>query len=196
MPQIARLKIQLDDMERPVARRVEVPSTIGLNELHLVIQIVMGWKNDHLYEFRVGRDLIWSFPDPDWPLLRSRDAEQETLADLLAHLKRNKTFHYLYDFGDSWLHTVKVEAVAAADPEVDYPRLLDAEGACPPEDCGGTWGYAHYLEAIADPSHEDHHDMIERRGPGFDPSAVDEAAIRKKLSALAPRRRRKPKAAQ
>lgn len=196
MPQIARLKIQLDVMERPVTRRIEVPSTIRLDDLHLVIQIAMGWENDHLYEFSVGRDLIWSFPEPDLPFLRSRDAAQETLADLLPHLKRNKTFHYLYDFGDSWLHTVKVEAVAAADPEIDYPRLLDAEGACPPEDCGGAWGYARYLEAFADPSHEDHDDAVERLGPGFDPSAVDEATIRKRFAALAPRRRRKPKDAQ
>jgi hypothetical protein len=189
MPQIARLKIQLDDMERPVIRRVEVPSTIRLDDLHLVIQIVMGWENDHLYEFRVGRDLIWSFADPDWPLLRSRDAAEEILADLLPHLKRNKTFNYLYDFGDSWLHTVKVEAVAEAGPEVDYPCLLDAEGACPPEDCGGSWGYAHHLEAIADPNHEDHDDTVARLGPGFDPSAVDEAAIRNRLAALASHRK-------
>lgn len=189
MPQIARLKIQLDRMERPVVRRVEVPTTLCLDELHLVIQIAMGWENDHLYEFRVGRDPIWGIPDPDLPFLRSRDATRETLADLLPHLKRNKTFHYLYDFGDSWLHTVKVEAVATADPEATYPRLLDAEGACPPEDCGGPWGYARYLEAIADPNHEDHDDMIERGGPGFDPSVVDEATIRNQLAALARRRK-------
>ena len=194
MPEIARLRIQLDEMERPVVRRVEVPSAIRLDELHLVIQIAMGWENYHLYSFEVGRTLTWGIPDPDWPDLQTRDAGQESLADLLAQLKRNKTFHYTYDFGDDWRHSVKVEAVVEADPEEAYPRLLDAEGACPPEDCGGPWGYAHYLEAIADPDHENHDEMIEWRGPGFDPSAVDEAAIREGLAGLGPRRRRKRKA--
>jgi len=193
MPQIARLKVQLDDMERPVVRRVEVPSAIRLDELHLVIQIAMGWENYHLYEFRVDRDLAWGIPDPDWPSGGPQPAEAAALTDLLPHLKRNKTFQYVYDFGDDWFHTVKVEAVIEADSEATYPRLLDAEGACPPEDCGGPWGYAHYLEAIADPKHENHDDMVEWRGPGFDPSAVDQATIREGLAALAPRRRRERK---
>lgn len=195
MPKIARIKIQLDDLERPVVRRVEVPSTIRLDELHLVIQIAMGWENYHLYEFRVGRDLAWGIPDPDWPDGGPQSAEEAALSDLLPHLKRNKTFQYVYDFGDDWLHTVKVEAVIEGDPEAIYPRLLDTEGACPPEDCGGPLGYAHYLQAIADPSHENHDDMIAWRGPGFDPSAVDETAIREELATLAPRRRRKRKTA-
>lgn len=196
MPEIARLKIQLDEMERPVVRHVEVPAAIRLDELHLVIQIAMGWENYHLYEFRVGDDLAWGIPDPDWPDGGPQSAEEAALTDLLPHLKLNKTFHYLYDFGDDWLHTVKVEAVVEGDPEATYPRVLDAEGACPPEDCGGPLGYAHYLEAIADPGHENHDDMIAWRGPGFDPSAVDEAAIRKELAKFKPRRRkRNPKVA-
>ena len=193
MTEIARLKIQLDDMDLPVIRRIEVPLAIRLADLHLVIQVTMGWENYHLYEFRVGRTVAYGIPDPNWPETRTQSAKTATLADLIAHLKKNKTFHYVYDFGDDWLHTVKLEAVAEADPEIAYPRLLTAQGACPPEDCGGPWGYAHYLEAIADPDHEEHADMIEWRGPGFDPSAVDEAAIQKALSKLANRRKRKAK---
>ena len=99
-------------------------------------------------------------------------------------------FLYTYDFGDDWLHTVTLELVNDADAEVAYPRLLDAEGRCPPEDCGGAGGYARYLEAISDPRHEDHEEMVEWRGPGFDPKVVDEDAIRRALAALgAPRRR-------
>lgn len=194
MTEIARLKIQLDDMDLPVIRRIEVPLTMRLADLHLVIQIAMGWENYHLYEFRVGRAVAYGIPDPDWPESNTLSAKTATLADLLIHLKRNKTFHYLYDFGDDWMHTVKLEALAEADPEITYPRLLDAQGACPPEDCGGPWGYAHYLEAVADPDHEEHDDMIEWRGPGFDPSAIDEAAIRKEFTKFANRRKRKTKA--
>lgn len=194
MTEIARLKIQLDETDLPVIRRVEVPLAIRLADLHLVIQIAMGWENYHHYEFSVGRTLAWGIPDPDWPDTPTRSAKTATLADVLPHLKRNKTFHYVYDFGDNWQHTVKVEALANADPDAAYPRLLEAQGACPPEDCGGSWGYAHYLEAIADPNHEDHGDMIAWRGPGFDPAAIDEAAIRKELTKFANRRKRKGKA--
>jgi hypothetical protein len=80
-----------------------------------------------------------------------------------------------------------VEAVAEGAADVAYPRLIAAQGACPPEDVGGPWGYADYLEAIADPKHERHAEMIEWRGPGFDPAVVDETAIHERLAALASR---------
>jgi hypothetical protein len=104
---------------------------------------------------------------------------------------RNNTFKYVYDFGDDWQHTVKLEAIDAPEPEVVYPRLLSAKGRCPPEDVGGPWGYAEYLEAMADPNHERHTEMVEWCGPDFDPNAVDEAAIRKQLNRLTPRRKSK-----
>ncbi len=194
MTEIARLKIELDEMEAPVLRHIEVPRAIRLADLHLVIQAAMGWENYHLYEFRVGRTVAYGLPDPDWPDQATLSAKQATLDELLGHLKRNKTFQYIYDFGDDWLHWVKLEALVAADPELAYPRLVSAQGRCPPEDCGGPWGYGHYLEAIADPDHEDHDDMLDWRGPGFDPNTVDETAIRKALAKLAKPRRRKARA--
>jgi hypothetical protein len=109
---------------------------------------------------------------------------------------RNKTFKYVYDFGDDWRHTVKLEALVDADPETIYPRLLSAQGRCPPEDVGGPWGYAEYLDAMADPNHEHHADMVEWRGPDFDPEIVDEVAIQKRLTGLARRSRAKPKTPQ
>ena len=191
MTEIARLKVQLDEIEPPVIRRLELPIAMPLADLHLVFQVTMGWENYHLYEFRVGRAVAYGIPDPDWPESNTLSAKKATLADLIGHLKRNKTFHYVYDFGDDWLHTVKLEALTEANSDGTYPRLLSAQGACPPEDCGGPWGYAHYLEAIADPDHDDHADMIDWRGPGFDPKAVDEAAIHKALGKFASRRKRK-----
>jgi len=195
MPAIARLTIRLDDVEPEVVRRVEVPADIGLVDLHLVIQAAMGWENYHLYAFHAGRNLSWGIPDPDWPEDTTLPARKATLADVIAHLKKNKTFQYVYDFGDDWGHTIKLEAIAEAEPDVAYPRLTEARGACPPEDCGGPWGYAHLLEVLADPNHEEHDEMVEWCGPGFDPAAVNEAAIRKALAKLANHRRRKTKAA-
>lgn len=193
MTDIARLTIRLEDVEPAVLRQIEVPLGIRLSDLHLVLQIVMGWENYHLYEFRTGRNLAWSIPDPGWPDQSILSAKKATLTDLLSHLKRTKSFHYLYDFGDDWLHTLTVEAVIPPTTGTDYPRLLAAQGACPPEDCGGPWGYANYIAAIADPNHEQHEDMIDWRGNDFDPNAVNEAAIRKELSKYINRRSRKPK---
>lgn len=193
MTDIARLSVRLEDVEPAVVRQIEVPLGIRLSDLHLVLQIAMGWENYHLYEFRIGRSLAWGIPDPSWPDQPTLSAKKSTLTDLLSHLKRTKSFQYLYDFGDDWLHTLTVEAIIPAADGADYPRLLAAQGACPPEDCGGPWGYANYIAAIADPDHEQHEDMIEWGGRDFDPSTVNEAAIRKELTKYINRRRRKPK---
>ena len=193
--EIARLAIVLDEVKPPVRRRVEVPLIIRLDQLHRIIQIVMGWQNYHLYEFRVGRDVAYGVPYPHrgFPGSSPMPAKKATLADILAQA-RNKSFKYVYDFGDDWRHSVKLEAVANADPEVTYPRLLSAQGRCPPEDVGGTWGYALYLEAMADPSHERHAEMVDWRGPDFDPDIVDEADIQKALTSFLRRRQHKAKA--
>jgi Plasmid pRiA4b ORF-3-like protein len=194
MTEIARLKIELDEMEPPVLRRIEVPRTIRLDDLHVVIQAAMGWENYHMYEFRVGRTVAYGLTDPDWPDTDTQSAKKATLADLIGRLKRNKTFHYIYDFGDDWLHIVKLEALVEADPEFAYPRLDTVQGRCPPEDSGGPWGYAHFLEAFSDPDHEDHDEMVDWHGPDFDPDAVDEDARRKAVARLAKSRRRKTRA--
>lgn len=189
---VARLKITLDNVEPPVLRRIEVPLDISLDSLHLVIQIAMGWENYHLYEFRTGGGR-WGISDPDFPVPDVLSAKRSTLAELL-RLSGAKTFKYVYDFGDDWEHTVKVEAIGPGAPDAVCPRLLEAKRSCPPEDVGGPWGYAEYLEAIGDPGHERHKELIEWRGPRFDPAAVDEVAIRKGLERLT--RRRPPRKAR
>jgi Plasmid pRiA4b ORF-3-like protein len=185
MPEIARLKITLDHVEPAVMRRIEVPTDISLDDLHLVIQRAMPWENCHLYEFSVGRSLAWGIPDPDSRFEEHRrDAAKATLADLLDQGGR-KAFKYTYDFGDDWEHSIKVEAIAEAAAGFAYPRLLAAKGACPPEDIGGPWGYGHYLDAIADPKHENHAQMIEWGDPDFDPAVADEPLIQESFAALA-----------
>src|SRR3954454_5169684 len=195
--QIARLAIALDEVEATVRRRIEVPLAIRLDRLHQVFQVVMGWENYHLYEFRIRRNIAYGVPDPNGDFLGSsrHPASRTTLAQLVAQT-RNKTFKYVYDFGDDWQHTVKLEAIAAPEPEAVYPRLISAKRGCPPEHTGGPWGYAEYLEAMAAPNHERHAEMLEWCGPDFDPNAVDEAAIRKQLNRLTPRRKSKTTASR
>ena len=188
---IARLLITLDDVKPPVRRRVEVPLAIRLDRLHLVLQAAMGWTNSHLYEIR-ARDVGWGLPDPDFgegPL----DAKKARLVDVLEDVG-TKTLKYLYDFGDGWEHTVKVERIADAVPGTAYPVLIDATGRCPPEDVGGSWGYAEFLDAIADPAHENHAEMMEWAGETFDPKTVDVEALADDVAALAKAWTRKPAA--
>ena len=185
---IARLKITLDDVKPQVLRRVEAPLAIRLDRLHLALQAAIGWTNTHLYEIRAG-DVGWGEPDPDYgdgPL----EARKARLADVLEDVGA-KTLRYLYDFGDGWEHTIKVEGIFEAEPGVQYPRLIEAVGRCPPEDVGGPWGYAEFLEAVGNPKHERHVEMTEWIGDNFDPKAIDVEAHAEELAALAKRWTRK-----
>ena len=64
-----------------------------------------------------------------------------------------RKFRYEYDFGDGWEHEIVVEQVLLPEPGAAYPQCVKGKGACPPEDVGGVWGYANFLEAIRDPKH-------------------------------------------
>lgn len=186
---IARLKITLDRVKPTVLRRIEVPLAIRLDRLHLVIQVAMGWTDSHLYEIRAG-DVGWGIPDPDWggglP-----DTRKARLVDVLQDVGV-KTVRYLYDFGDGWEHTIKIERTGPAEPDTTYPRLIEATGRCPPEDVGGPPGYEEFLAAIADPQHERHAEMREWCGEDFDPNALDTGAHASGLAALATQWSRKP----
>jgi len=106
MTEIARLRIEIDDVTPPVIRRVEVPVTIRLDDLHFVLQIAIGWQNCHPFEFRAG-ETAWGLLDRDDPESSPRAAETATLADVLALAK---TFRYDYVYGEDWGHTVELEA--------------------------------------------------------------------------------------
>jgi hypothetical protein len=177
---IAHLRIKLDDVEPAVLRRIEVPLTIRLDRLHLVLQAAMGWTNSHLYEVRAG-DVGWGSPDPDFgdgPL----DARNARLIDVLEDVG-TKSFKYLYDFGDGWEHSVRIERITDAIPGITYPRLIEAVGRCPPEDVGGPWGYREFLDAIANP--KDHAEKPQWIGGHFDLARIDAEALAQAVHSLA-----------
>ncbi|MFI6112737.1 plasmid pRiA4b ORF-3 family protein [Kitasatospora sp. NPDC051164] len=168
---VLQIRIGLDDVTEPeVWRRVQVPAAIRLGRLHHVIQAVMGWDDAHLHSF-TARGTTYGEPDPE---LGFRDEDTVTLGQLVSaggHLD------YLYDFGDHWQHTLTCERQLAAEPDDAYPRLLAGHGACPPEDCGGTHGYAHLKDVLADPGHPEYAETMEWAGvepaDGFDTSSFD-----------------------
>ena len=181
---IAQLKITLDDVKPTVLRRIEVPFDIRLDRLHLTIQAAMGWTNSHLYEIRAG-DVGWSTPNPDADWAGDFiDARKARLGDVLEDIGTKKLV-YLYDFGDGWEHTIYVERLVDPEPGVLYPRLIAVSGRCPPEDCGGPFGYADLLEAIKDPLHERHSELTEWIGDEFDPEADDAKYLTAGVVALA-----------
>jgi hypothetical protein len=185
VPKIARLCVEIDEVAPPVVRCIEVPLDIRLDDLHFVLQIAIGWQNCHPFEFRVdgaAEQKRWGLVDKDDPESSPLPADRATLADLLQH--EQKSFCYDYVFGEDWTHTVAVEAIAPAEDDVRYPRLVSAQGRCPPADIGGAMGYETYLRAIADPLHLNHEGMREWDDADFDPHVVDEAAIRANLENL------------
>ena len=190
---IARLKITLDDVEPVVSRRIEVPLAIRLHRLHHVLQIVVGWTDSHLYEFRF-RGIGFGIPDPDWGIGDGPiDARKTTLLAVIEDTGA-KSFKYLYDFGDGWEHAIKIEKIQPAASGTIYPRLMGATGRCPPEDVGGPWGYQEMLEALADPHHERRGEMHNWLGGDFDPNApIDTSAIDIKLLTIAKRWARRPR---
>ncbi|WP_243405091.1 plasmid pRiA4b ORF-3 family protein [Pelagivirga sediminicola] len=159
MTLVARIKVTLSDVEPQVLRRFDVPLKIKLNRLHDVIQAAMGWTDSHLYEFRAGGS-GWGVPDPDGFYDGPMPASKTSLLDVIEDVG-TKTIHYIYDFGDNWHHVIKIEKIDGSIAGATYPRLVRAIGACPPEDVGGFPGYADFLDAIADPKHEEHGQMLE-----------------------------------
>ena len=179
---IARLKITLDHVKPVVLRRVEVPFDIRLDRLHLTIQAAMGWTNSHLYEIRAG-GVGWRTPYPDADLASDfMDARKARLDDIL---HGTKTLKYLYDFGDGWEHTIKIERLVDPKPGMLYPSLIEAKGRCPPEDVGGPWGYGELLEALADPNHGRHGELKEWLDDDFDPHVVDVDRLSEDVAYLA-----------
>ena len=194
MTLIARLRIILNDVDPQAMRHIEAPLKVRLDRLHDIIQAAMGWTDTHLYEFRVG-DAGWGVPDPDGFYDGPMDAKKMTLEKLI-DLTGTRTIQYIYDFGDDWDHSIRIERVNEAAPGMTYPRLLKATGACPPEDVGGAWGYEEFLEALADPDHEQHEDMVRWSGGDFDAEDAGIDSIIERFDRLARKwapRARKPK---
>ncbi|MCI0370568.1 MAG: plasmid pRiA4b ORF-3 family protein [candidate division NC10 bacterium] len=176
-----QLKVTLLEVEPPVWRQILVPGNVTLDRLHIAIQKAMGWTDSHLHEFEVG-DQRYGDPDPEDP---DRGLKPEWLVTLQkAVAAEGARFEYLYDFGDTWKHEIQVESIEVPRKPLHYPVCLAGERSCPPEDCGGPYGYADFLEAIRNPRHREHKQMLAWVGGAFDPEAFDLTAVNRKLRLL------------
>ncbi|MCT7994839.1 plasmid pRiA4b ORF-3 family protein [Laspinema olomoucense] len=170
---IYQLKITLSDIKPPIWRRLQVSSDYTLADLHEVIQVAMGWGNCHLHSFNIDGEEYGMPMDDDFGF-SDMEIKNETRVKLSKIIPGEKfKFSYLYDFGDSWEHQILVEKVLPPDPDATYPICIKAKRACPPDDCGGPWGYPDFLEAVQDKNHPDHEEMLDWAGGSFDPEEVN-----------------------
>lgn len=180
---VYQFRVELQEVEPTVWRRIQVPETYSFWDLHVAIQDAMGWLDYHLHEFKLtdpasNRKVSFGIPDdeleeadltmlPGWEYL---------IADHFS--PANPVAAYTYDFGDDWQHTVTLEEILPKDKWGRYPRCLDGARACPHEDCGGPPGYDRLLRILRNPAHEDYEDMRAWVGEGFDPEAFNPAWVK------------------
>jgi Plasmid pRiA4b ORF-3-like protein len=179
---VYQIKVTLQGSKPPIWRRMQVTSETTFAQLHRILQRVMGWEGSHLYRFVVGG---MEYGDPRMlEEMEGEDARRATLASLVQGEKAK--FLYEYDFGDRWEHELLIEKVLACEAGKYYPVCLTGKRACPPEDCGGIWGYAGFLDAIQDPQHPEHEEMLAWVGGEFDPEAFDLDEVNRELQRLTP----------
>ena len=171
---VYQFKITLKESQPPIWRRIQVKNCT-LDKLHEHIQTAMGWTNCHLNQFKIGEQY---YGDPmlmreNFDEMGYEDSTTTNLSDIIpANVKKMK-FFYEYDFGDSWYHEVLFEGFRKEESGKNYPLCVAGRRACPPEDCGGIWGYPNFIQAIENPNHERHEELLEWMGGSFDPEAFD-----------------------
>ena len=170
-----QIEVTLYRVRPEIRRRLLVPANARLDWLHAVLQVAMGWNNSHLHRFNVNGRLYsntqhhFAEYEDDPVILEEADFK---LGDVV--YGEGAIFSYEYDFGDDWQHQMVVERVLPPDSGVPRAALCtDGQRACPPEDCGGSWGYEELLSALRNRRHPEHARMREWVGREFDAEAFD-----------------------
>ena len=180
--EVYQFKITLNNSKPTIWRRIVVPSNYSFWDLHVAIQDSMGWIDYHLHIFEIknpktNMKVEIGIPDEEDELF-----DRIILPDYKEKITKyfnenNRNARYEYDFGDSWIHTIKLEKILPATIGEKYPKCIDGKMACPPEDCGGIGGYYNLIEIINDPSHEEYENMMEWLGGEFNPEIFDPKAV-------------------
>ena len=181
VPKVYQFKITLKDYKPNIWRRIQVPENYNFWELHNAIQDAMGWQNGHLHQF----DII----DPKTGIVAkigSKGDEYYGLGHIIRGKRANIADYFLspkdkalyeYDFGDGWQHDVVLQRILPEKAGTQYPRCVAGKMACPPEDCGGTWGYERLQEILKNPQHEEYAERLEWFGGSFDPLKFDPKSV-------------------
>lgn len=186
---ILQLKITLAGSRPSIWRKILMPANSTFFTLHVALQDAFGWIDVHLHQFHTTEPYrrsstyknIIGFPMPEMDEMKDVLDERKVKLSEWLKIPKSKVW-YEYDFGDTWMHEVKVEKIVPFDSKIRYPHLVDGEMACPPEDCGGLGGYYELLETLKNPKNEGHGDMLEWLGiesaADFDPTHFDQEDVK------------------
>jgi yecA family protein len=175
---VFQLKIALQGARPPIWRRVQIPGHMRLAELHEVIQLCFGWGNYHLHEFvidKVHYVPAGEFEDFQMTFNETKNEETVSLQNVITH--EGKKFMYVYDFGDDWRHVISVEKILPPEQAQNAPVLLTGKRACPPEDCGGIYGFLNMVETLQDPDSPEYEELLEWFDGDFDPALFSKEEI-------------------
>lgn len=174
---IYQIKVTLVGSKPAIWRRVLVPNNIRLDRLHHALQITMGWTDSHLHQFTAD-GVYYGINDPEFGS-DCKDESKKALNKLL--LEEKDSLLYEYDFGDGWKHKIILEKIVPFAKDIKLPYCKQGKRSCPPEDCGGIWGYHDFLETIQDPKHPEHDEMLEWVGGEFDPEYFSISEVNEEL---------------
>jgi hypothetical protein len=173
---IYQIKVTLQGAKPPIWRRLEILHDTKLEDLHKIIQTTMGWMNGHLHHFIVGHDYY------------NPPSEHDDFGINYTGIKVNRflrsvgnRIQYEYDFGDSWLHIIELEEIKKKEKDINYPRCIKGKRACPPEDCGGIWGYMELVDIMKNPKHPEYEEMSEWLGRELEPEKFEIDIINERL---------------
>lgn len=180
--QLYQFKIILLHIKPPIWRRIQVKDCT-LDKLHEHIQTAMGWTNSHLHGFEIGNQRYGDsgLLGEEFHEFGFGDSTTTKISEIVPADGKRFSLKYKYDFGDSWEHEVLFEGCPPLDSKTQYPLCLEGERACPPEDCGGVWGYAEFIEAMRDKTHEEREAMFEWVSGWFDPEEFDPEVATKSM---------------
>lgn len=173
-PKVYELTISLAETTPQVWRKVLVHNIIELYELHMLIQMTMGWENRHLFSFEINGK---TYSDAETALeMDDLDAEGVILCDVIG---TSKKFSYTYDFGDDWLHEIEITNTLEHDPCLNYPVCIDGENACPPEDCGGPHAFEELKKTLSGKESQKKNELLTWLGGFYNPKTFDPNFINK-----------------
>lgn len=176
MKSIYQIQIALKDSKPKIWRRILVQSDVKLDDFHRILQTTMGWTNSHLHQFSAGPQ---EYAPEEFEIDGAKDSRKVKLEKILNEKQPN--ILYEYDFGDGWEHSIILEKTLPFDDKVTLPVCLAGKRNCPPEDCGGIWGYGDLLEILSNPGHPEYEEWIEWVGEDFDPADFDKEFINEQL---------------
>lgn len=174
---VYQFKVALKNIRPPIWRRIQVPESYNFWDLHVAIQDAMGWFDYHLHEFEIENPVTGSPVRVGVPFEGAEEVLPEQDQEIANYFSlENPSAYYIYDFGDCWEHNIQLEKILPRE-DITYPVCIGGKRACPPEDCGGTWGYEELLEIIKNPEHEEYADMMEWLDGEFDPEHFDPSKV-------------------